>query len=206
MVFNSRQTFKDVWENSPVTFVLVVGNIVMFLLQYLLPLFDIDLLQWGALNRFFVLKMNEWYRIITAGFLHSGVLHLLFNVGFGLYVLSSGLERLIGSTKFGFIYFMSMILSGLLVVALSDYYVWTIGASGAIFGALGSLLYITVYRPEMMHEQEAKTIRTLIMFNLILTFVFNNTISIPGHIGGLLAGFLISYLFIPRNVEPYEIM
>ncbi len=206
MIFQSGLKFKEVWRTSPVSVILVFANLIVFLLQYILPWFGFDILTWGAINRYYVEEQHEWYRVITAGFLHSGVFHILFNVGFGIYVLSSGLERLIGSVKFASIYFFSMILSGVLVVVMSDYITWTLGASGAIFGALGSLLYITIYRPEMIPPHEAKTIRSLIIFNMIITLILSDSISIPGHLGGLLAGFLLSYLFVPRNIEPYDII
>ena len=87
---------------------------------------------------------GDYWRILTAAFLHGSVIHFASNIIIGLLTLSSALERMIGSKKFSFIYFGSMLISGIAVVLLSETNVVTIGASGAIFGALGSLLYITL--------------------------------------------------------------
>ena len=98
------------------------------------------------------------------------------------------------------IYFISGLGAGLLVTFTST--ALTIGASGAIFGALGSLLYISVYRQDLMSKPERQWIWQLIVINLIFTFLWGN-ISIPGHVGGLASGYLISYLFIPRKPKDF---
>jgi len=199
-------SIKQLWKETPFTFIMMALNIFVFILQLVLSvgISDNYLEVRGAINKIFVLEFNEWYRIITAGFLHGSIMHIFFNVIFGLGVLTGYLERIIGSSKTAIIYFVSMILSGLLVVFLSDAGTWTLGASGAIFGALGSLVYIMLFRADLMDPRSAASIRSILIINIVFTFIAPN-ISIYGHIGGVVAGFMISFLFIDRDKSEYEI-
>ena len=149
---------------------------------------------------------GEYYRIITAAFLHGDFLHFLSNMVIGLIVLGSGLERIIGSKKFTFIYVVSLIVSGITVYFFNDLtnsLSITIGASGAIFGVLGSLLFITVYRKEMLLERDLQSVKMLALVQVVFTFL-NSNVSIPGHIGGLAIGFLLGFLVIKTNRNSYD--
>lgn len=201
-VFNRSTSWNQLLKEAPFTSVMIIINVTVFLLEFVFDLADISLFNLGALYGPFVVELGEYYRVITAAFLHGGFIHLGFNMIVGLYVLTAGLERLIGTKKTAAIYFISMILSSILVIIFNYQYA-TVGASGAIFGALGSLLYITAYRHDLLTEGERRWIVQLIIINLIFTF-FGGNISIPGHLGGLVSGFLVSYLFIKR--EPDEII
>lgn len=201
-----RRSFdlRRMWQETPVTTVLIFLNLFVFILQYLMPVFGVNLYGYGVIEHIMVTELNQWYRIITAGFMHGDLIHFLSNVFFGLYILTTIFERLMGSKKTLFIYFTSMILSGILVVYTSEPWVPTLGASGAIFGILGSLLWITIYRKDLVHPQFARQIQSLIMMNVIITLLVA-WISTAGHIGGLASGFLLSYLIIPRDKAEYDI-
>jgi len=121
-----------------------------------------------------------------------------------LLLLTSGLEKIIGGFKTGFIYFATMILSGIAVAFLSSPGVGTVGASGAIFGVLGAFLYLTFFRKDLIDPRDAQTIKTLIILNAVTTLLFPN-ISIIGHLSGLVFGFLVAFLTIPRDKSEYEI-
>jgi len=195
-IFNRYATLSQLMKEAPFTFVMLVLNVVIYLLGFILNFFGISLFQEGALYGPFVVELGQYYRIITSAFLHGGLIHLAFNMIVGMYLLTAGLERVIGTKKTAAIYFISMILSGVAVI-LFNYSAPTVGASGAIFGALGSLLYISVYRQDLMTRYERQWIWQLIIINLIFTLAWGN-ISIPGHVGGLASGDVISYLFIKR--------
>ena len=131
----------------------------------------------------------------------------MFNVGFGIYIISAGLERLIGSFRFSIVYFLGLLGSSILVAVVGNdtyvvdnitYLIPTAGASGAIFSVIGTLLYITFVRPDMISRGEASAIRQLVLINVVFTFVVAN-ISVMGHLGGLGAGLLLSYLVIPKE-------
>ena len=83
---------------------------------------------------------GEYWRILTAGFLHTGFLHLLFNM-FGLYILGGLLEPAIGRLRFGIIYFVSL-LAGSFGALLLEPTAPTVGASGAIFGLMGAAVVV----------------------------------------------------------------
>ena len=129
---------------------------------------------------------GEWWRLLSGGFLHGGVLHLGMNM-FALWVIGSQLEQVLGRARYLGIYFVSL-FAGSLGVMLLDPAVPTVGASGAIYGLMG-VAFILVLRsgqPVM-----SSGISQVIAINLFFTFAFGGLgISIGGHVGGLLGGAL----------------
>jgi rhomboid protease GluP len=216
-IFYRPSGWQDFWKTSPVTSVIIIINTVMFVATLVLGSFTVGnwLLFNGAIVPEFVLQFNEWWRILSAAFLHFGFLHFFGNVIIGLVALSSALERLIGSKRFAFIYFGSLILSGIAVVFFSADFAFTAGASGAIFGVLGAFLYIILYRGQELNRRDVDSLRSLIIINIVFTFLpalsnlFTGStggISVSGHIGGIIAGFLLSYVVISRTPEPEVII
>ncbi len=199
-IFHRSGDWKTFYRNSPVTSIIIVINTLFLIFTLITGGFDPNnLIKIGAIFPPDIIEITDYWRIFTAAFLHGGIIHFLSNMIIGVLTLSSALERLIGSKKFSFIYFGSMIVSGVLVVFFSEPSAVTIGASGAIFGVLGALLYITFYRKDMMSPRDAQSIRSLIVINIIFTFLAPG-ISIWGHVGGILSGFLLSFLVIRRNI------
>ena len=143
------------------------------------------LLTEGALSRATIAD-GEYWRLITAGFLHAGFFHLLFNM-FSLYILGSLLEPAIGRVRFALIYFVSLLAGsfGALLVE-SNPTALTVGASGAIFGLMSAA--VIVMRNRGISPMESG-LGLWIGLNLLLTFTIPN-ISIGGHIGGLIGGAL----------------
>ena len=133
---------------------------------------------------------GDWYRIVTGGFLHSGPLHLLFNM-YVLYVAGTLLEPGIGTPRFLAIYFISL-LSGSFGALLLDPNSLTVGASGAIFGLMAAVLVIARGRGI---EELATQFGLFIVLNLVLTFSISN-ISIGGHLGGLIGGAVAALLLL----------
>lgn len=132
----------------------------------------------------------ELYRLITSIFLHGGLVHLLCNM-YSLYVIGPQLESFFGKIKYSIIFIGSGIIGNLLTLAfLQDTYV-SVGASGAIFGLLGALVYFgyhyRVYLSGVMKSQ----IIPLILLNLIIGFMITS-INNLAHIGGLIGGVLLS--------------
>ncbi len=207
-IFQRNGDWRQFYKTAPVTSVIFIVNTIMFLIVLLFGGFSVlNLYNWGGIVPFAVLENNEWWRIFSAGFLHSGFLHYAVNMVIGVLTLSYALEKIIGSKKFSIIYFLSLILSGITVVYFSGDTTVTIGASGAIFGVLASLLYITIYRKDLVTLRDAQTIRSLSFLNIAFTLIpvigifgSNSSVSISGHIGGFIAGFLISFVVIRRNV------
>jgi membrane associated rhomboid family serine protease len=127
---------------------------------------------------------GDYWRLLTAGFLHAGFFHLFFNM-FSLWILGQLLEPAIGSLRFGLIFFVS-VLAGSFGALLVDPNSLTVGASGGIFGLMGAA--VIVMRNRGINPWESG-LGLWIGLNLLLTFTISN-ISIGGHIGGLIGGSL----------------
>ncbi len=131
---------------------------------------------------------GEWWRIVSAGFLHAGILHLAFNMYF-LYFLGTLMEPEIGKLRFGVIYFVSL-LGGSFGALLLSPNAMTVGASGAVFGLMGAA--IIAMRARGIDPMQSGLGMTLVL-NLAITFLIPG-ISIGGHIGGLVAGGVVGLL------------
>jgi membrane associated rhomboid family serine protease len=131
---------------------------------------------------------GEWWRIVTAGFLHAGLLHIAFNMYF-LYFLGTLLEPEIGRVRFGIIYFVSL-LGGSFGALLFSPHAVTVGASGAVFGLMGAA--IIAMRARGIDPMQSGLGVTLLL-NLGITFLIPG-ISKGGHVGGLVAGLIVGYL------------
>jgi membrane associated rhomboid family serine protease len=131
---------------------------------------------------------GDWWRIVTAGFLHAGLLHIAFNMYF-LYFMGRLLEPAIGKLRFGLIYFVSL-LGGSFGALVASPNAVTVGASGAVFGLLGAA--ILVMRSRGISPMQSGLGMTLIL-NLGITLAVPG-ISIGGHVGGLASGGVVAYL------------
>ena len=140
-----------------------------------------QLLTDGALSRAAVAD-GEYWRIVTAGFLHAGFFHLLFNM-LSLWILGSLLEPAVGRMRFALIYFVSL-LCGSFGALLLEPDGLTVGASGAIFGLMAAAAVFARNRGLSLMESG---LGIWIVLNLVITFTVPN-ISIGGHIGGLIGG------------------
>src|SRR5262245_16368668 len=136
---------------------------------------------------------GEWWRLITAAFLHGGLVHLGLNM-LVLWFVGAPVEQAIGRGRFLALYIVSG-LAGSAGALLLDPHAVTVGASGAIFGILGAALVLEAQGSLVLGGQAFG----LIAVNLVLTFVLGSTanISIGGHLGGL-AGGALSMLALSR--------
>jgi membrane associated rhomboid family serine protease len=148
-----------------------------------------------------VLQDHQWWRIITGGFLHSGLIHIGVNM-MSLWFLGRFIEYALGSWRMLLVYMASLIVSGLGVVYLSNPMTPTLGASGAIFGLFGALFAIGFKLGKPGMELVRSNIGILVI-NLIITFAVP-VISWQAHVAGLLAGFVLTYAiyYPPRRVAP----
>ena len=171
-----------------VTLGIILINFVMFLLMYLFGNGSEDvvtLVNFGALYKSLVLS-GDYFRLITCAFLHIGVWHLLIN-SYSLYVIGSQLESFLGRSKFLFVYLVSALGGSLMSITFNSYV--SAGASGAIFGLLGSLLYFGYnYRVFLGNVMKSQII-PLIILNLSFGFIAKG-VDNAAHVGGLIAGCL----------------
>jgi membrane associated rhomboid family serine protease len=146
-----------------------------------------------GLNKAILEATHEWYRLVSSGFLHFGVIHIAFNMLL-LYQLGQLLERALGRLRFGMLYGASL-LGGSLGVMLLDSRGLSGGASGAVFGLMTAAAV-------GLHRQGVNVfstgIGTTLLLNLFITFAIPN-ISIGGHLGGAIAGALCGFVMLaPR--------
>jgi membrane associated rhomboid family serine protease len=136
---------------------------------------------------------NEWYRLITSGFLHFGIIHIAFNM-YMLYQLGNLLERPLGRSRFALLY-MASLLGGSLGVIIENSPSIAGGASGAVFGLLAAAA-VSLHRQGINIFKTA--LGTTLLLNLFITFAIPG-ISKGGHVGGALAGALCGYIMLaPR--------
>lgn len=130
---------------------------------------------------------GEWYRVVTAGFIHSGLMHVGFNT-YLLYQLGSGLEKGLGAFKFLVIYFTG-ILGGSLGAVLIEPTALGVGASGAVFALMGTVLVLQ--KTAGINPFETG-IGGLVLINILLSF--RGGISLGGHLGGLAVGLIAGWV------------
>ena len=135
-----------------------------------------------------VLVPDEPYRLVTAGFLHAGIVHVGFNM-YVLWFLGNLLEPSLGPVRFASLYVASL-LTGSFAVVLVNPDIQTVGASGAVFGLMGAAFVMQRARGV---DPMQSGIGPIIAINLALGFIIPN-VSVAGHVGGLIGGALCGYL------------
>lgn len=157
------------------------------------------LLQWGG-NAASEVQRGEWWRLLTATFLHGGIMHLLMNM-LGLISVGITVERIYGHRLYTLIYFSSGVLGSSLSLHYSAQTAVSVGASGAIFGVAGALL-VAVYQhrdklPSTFSSNMISSMTVFILYSLLQGFA-KQGIDNSAHIGGLLAGMTLAYLLPER--------
>ncbi len=179
-------TFKP--KNILITKVIMTLCIIMFIAMYILGNGSNDgytLYIFGA-NLSEAIKNGEVYRLITSAFLHAGILHLAFNM-YALSIIGTQVETYLGRLKFTLVYLISALSGSLMSAIFTD--AMSVGASGAIFGLLGSLLYFGYHYRLYLGDVLKRQIIPLIAINLLLGFILTG-VDNAAHIGGLIGGYL----------------
>jgi membrane associated rhomboid family serine protease len=172
-----------------VTLTLITANVAMFVVSafsavsvgnspldnYDSPFFDV-LSQWP----YGVTLLGEWWRVVTAAFLHVGPVHLVMNM-LALLVFGSELERQLGRWRFLALYLLSALGGAVAIQLFGDPRVAVAGASTAIYGLLGALGVLMLAR-----KQDLRGLLTLLAINVLISFLPG--VSLVGHFGGLIAG------------------
>jgi membrane associated rhomboid family serine protease len=181
----NRNRFIPNQKNTPVTKFLSISLIAIFLLQELTGTLLVKSFALFAP----LVTSGEWWRLITAGFLHGSILHLIFNV-YILWVIGSQLESIVRNIKFIVIYFVSLLGGSLASYLFSPFGSYSIGASGAIFGLMGAMVVVGRKR-----NLDISQITTLVAINVVIGFVLSG-IDWRAHLGGLAAGAVITWVLI----------
>jgi len=177
---------RDTATVPRVTYALIAINVAAFLSekgQFSIYGTGIEgkVIEEGVLARYYISVSHQYWRLVSAAFLHENLLHIGFNM-YLLYLLGMMLEPAIGSVRFAAIYATALLVGsfGALFATASP----TLGASGAVFGLMGAaVVELRARRLSVMQSG----IGGLILFNLVLSFTLAN-ISVGDHIGGLIGG------------------
>ena len=180
----------------PATVVLIAINVIVYLVEVakssggIYEIAENTVYEMGGLFGPSVHQGGDWWRIVASGFLHYGIVHIALNM-YLLFILGRLLEPSIGSPRFVFLYFASL-LAGSFAALLIEPNGLVAGASGAIFGVLGATFVIARGRKL---DAIAGQIGMLIIFNLVFTFAVGH-ISVGAHVGGLVGGFLCGLVIV----------
>lgn len=200
----SLSTQMNRFKQMPATMALIGINVLIYLFTHFTIFLSAPdaVVEKGALSWYLIKENHEYYRIITSMFLHADWSHLFNNMLVLLFV-GGNLERAIGKTKYLCLYFATGILAG---VASISYNMWkeyalasagnttySIGASGAIFGVVGAVLWIVVINKGRLKEISSTQ---MILFVILSLYggVVNSQIDQAAHVGGFLGGVLLSIL------------
>ena len=205
-----KEKFLEVNKETPIVTKCLLGiNIWVFLVSifvgtmisggFIQNLIEVDsrvLYIIGAKVNYLILQEGELWRVIAHMFLHSGIIHLAFNM-YALYFLGRNVENLLGKTKFIVIYLISGVVGCIFSIKFSQGL--SVGASGAIFGLLG-VMFIFAYlnrNKNSISKNYLRDIVFLIFMNLVIG-LSSTGIDNAGHIGGLVAGVSIGYFILKK--------
>ena len=192
---------------APCTVILVAINVVVFLLLSLKGMTEdgMFLLQHGAMYVPYITEKGEYYRIFTSMFLHFGFDHLLNNMVI-LAAIGWNLEYELGGLKFLILYLLSglggNVLSAWWDIRMGEYAI-SAGASGAIFGVIGALLYVAIRNKGRIGDISGRGILFMIALSLYYGFS-SGGVDNMAHIGGLAAGFVLSVLLYRKKDRKYR--
>ncbi len=187
---NEKKLQKIFSPKKPViTYGIIVLNVMIFLCTLV---YNPDVIKILLANNYVLTRLNGFYRLITSAFLHLNLIHIAFNM-YALYLLGPRVEKYYGKTKFLLIYLVSAIMGGVFSCVFNAADVFSFGASGAIFGLFGSIIYFTYYYRATLHELLRSSLIPTLAFNLLLGFMIPG-IDVFGHLGGLIGGVLMSMI------------
>ncbi len=182
-----EKTFRK--KRIVITYALIAINIIVFILSYVLGIIDTSDFSMNIAD----VRNGEFWRLITSAFFHGGIIHLVCNM-YSLYVLGTQLETFMGKWKYTVVYFLSALTSSLLSGVLNGPGVASVGASGAIFGLLGAMLYFGYHYRLYLGSVMAERIIPIILLNLFIGFTMpyiDNFAHIGGLVGGLFASMMV---------------
>lgn len=190
---------KNDFKQYPITISLIGLIVIVYIystFKYGIEMNVFQGIEAGGFNPFLVLKGKQFYRLITANFIHFGLMHIFCNA-YSLYNLGMIMERILGQKRYLLVVAISMLSTTfipLLMYVINGTGINSVmgGISGVIFGLIGSLFALALlYKNVYMYL--FKQIASSVVLMLFLSFMLPS-ISLTGHIGGMIGGFVITYL------------
>ena len=191
-------------NRTPVTLVIILINIIVFAAMSLLgsTADSYFMLAHGALSLDRIQVNYEYYRLLTAIFLHFGMEHLLANM-LALWVFGERVEKAVGKVRFVILYLLSGIMGNavsLLITFISGSTVVSAGASGAVFGVIGALFAIVIMNRGKFGDLTGGRAVFLLIYSVFSGFSVEG-IDNAAHIGGLVTGLLLGFILYRQGKE-----
>lgn len=191
------------FKRMPATALLIIAILIGFVIEIQKgALRDPRILTYlGAIWAPLILGEGEWWRLLSAMFLHGDALHLLMNL-IALFQLGSLYELMFGTKRFTIIYFVTG-----LVASLTSMFITggpSVGASGAVFGIMGAFIFSIRRSPRWRHERAARGIVSQLIFWVVANIAIAlkvPQIDLAAHMGGLVAGLILGAVW-PHRVPP----
>ena len=191
------------FKRMPATALLIIAILIGFLIEIQKgALRDPRILTYlGAIWAPLILGEGQWWRLLSAMFLHGDALHLLMNL-IALFQLGSLYELMFGTKRFTIIYFVTG-----LVASLTSMFITggpSVGASGAVFGIMGAFIFSIRRSPRWRHERAARGIVSQLIFWVVANIAIAlkvPQIDLAAHMGGLVAGLILGAAW-PHRVPP----
>jgi membrane associated rhomboid family serine protease len=175
---------------TPVVRTLIAVNVIVFLVTSTRPSVELRFAQVPIF-----IARGQYERLLTAAFLHAGILHIVFNM-MALYIIGPPLEEAVGRVRFTTLYLLAALGGSVLSYLFSNPVVEGVGASGAIFGLFGAFFVIARTR-----RADTSGIMALIAINLVFSFV-DTQIDWRAHVGGLVIGTAVAAAFALAETRP----
>lgn len=195
------ETPKKKLQYPFMTLGLLALNVIVFLFMYVFSLDPNKYIELGANCWANVFLDNEYYRLFTCMFIHSGSSHLINNM-FSLAIVGNETEQKLGHRHFIVLYMVSGLLSSLASayynMNMSEYtntLVFSIGASGAIFGIYGAYMVITLLSNKMHRHSIPVSRIILVTFLLLFSGFTGENVDNVAHLSGLIVGIIISFIY-----------
>lgn len=196
--YQGMQGAKRLWDRKLpwCNIIIILINVLIFLYMDFFHPFSADaIIEAGGLGWYQVLEQGQWYRVVSCMFLHGGGEHL-FNNMLVLGYIGSCLELAVGSVRYGILYIGSGLLAGITSMVynmVQNDYLLSVGASGAIFGTVGAMLFLVVFHKGKKAQYSIRQIAWMAFLSLYGGFA-SQGVDNAAHFGGFAAGFLLAGL------------
>jgi rhomboid protease GluP len=190
------------WLNQPfLTYTFLAIQTLVFVIGYLSPMVQVSGVMFGP----YVAYMNEYWRFLTPIFIHFGLAHFAVNSVI-LYFMGQQVEAIYGHTRFIVLYLASGILGNAMSFAFNQAGVQSAGASTSLFGLFGAFLILGLhFKNDYQIQAMVRQFALFVVLNLVFG-LFDQSIDIWGHVGGILGGFILgNALALPKNYGKYSI-
>ncbi|MHC5065075.1 MAG: rhomboid family intramembrane serine protease [Planctomycetota bacterium] len=192
-------------DRTPATYIILVAYITMAVLTDPFSPTGSKLLEYGAAQSMLIQDGEAW-RLLSYAFLHGGILHLIFNT-YCLIQFGPLLEERLKTAKFLLLYVFASLGGSITAVAYNNSNLIMVGGSGALFGMFGAALAINMrqgrHHLEFLDYYGPRSIPMLIGINLLIGWLIP-FISNTAHIGGLVAGFALTFCLLDRGRSPHD--